>query len=174
MDCKEGTARIIHQIQVLLQSIDPQQYSQPLAVLHGASLGQHFRHIHDFYDCLLEQVADGKIDYTLRRRNPEIEQNPLFAATRFATLLSEVLVLEPDQPLQVRIDFDPEATKEDRSLVVSSVGRELMYAHDHALHHLAIVKIGLQQAFPGFTVPEEIGVAASTLQFRLAQQQKSE
>ncbi|MBK7410731.1 MAG: hypothetical protein IPJ40_23365 [Saprospirales bacterium] len=55
--------------------------------------------------------------------------------------------LDENAALPVQADFIPEE-EAPRPTVQSSVGRELMYAFDHAVHHLAIVKMGLRQAQP--------------------------
>ena len=38
-----------------------------------------------------------------------------------------------------------------------------MFAYDHALHHLAIIKMGLLSAFPQIKVDENMGVSPATL-----------
>ena len=50
--------------------------------------------------------------------------------------------------------------------ISSSVGRELMYAYDHAIHHLAMIKIGMQIDFPMIEISKNLGVAPSTLKYR--------
>ena len=48
----------------------------------------------------------------------------------------------------------------------SSIGRELMYAYDHAIHHLAMVKIGMNVHYPEVSINKDLGVAPSTLKYR--------
>ena len=54
---------------------------------------------------------------------------------------------------------------ENPGVISTSFKRELMYGIDHAIHHLAIVKIGIKYAFPFIKLNPELGIATSTLKF---------
>ena len=41
--------------------------------------------------------------------------------------------------------------------------RKPMYAYDHAVHHLAMIKIGMKEACPAVRVGKNIGAAPSTV-----------
>ena len=168
MNCKEGTIFITRQIKQLLQLISTQAYSKPLVVFNEATLGQHFRHIFDFYDCLLRGIPEGLVDYASRQRNEEMEKDPLFAEMAFQGLGNACRHLEENQLLKVRADFSS-FLEAGRPVVESSVGRELMFAYDHAVHHLALIKIALKETLPDVSVGEELGVAPSTLKHRNGQ-----
>jgi hypothetical protein len=45
----------------------------------------------------------------------------------------------------------------------STWGRELIYLIDHTVHHLAILRIALQENFPAVIIPETFGFTESTL-----------
>jgi hypothetical protein len=79
-------------------------------------------------------------------------------------LIHDIERQKVDLGLKVVADF---STNKDsfRPQVDSSVGRELMYAFDHAIHHIAIIKIGIKAAFPQIQIPQEIGVAPSTIRY---------
>ena len=51
----------------------------------------------------------------------------------------------------------------DGNVISSTVGRELQYLLDHTIHHYAIIAIILKAQ--SITVPEEFGVAPSTLKY---------
>lgn len=165
MDCIQGTQHISRQIAHLLGLIPDEAYSRPLPVFNGSTLGQHFRHIFDFYDCLFRSAPSGEVDYAARRRDSRVESDPQYARSLFGLLEQQVQGLEDAQHIQVRADFStlPGAV---RPFVASSVGRELMFAHDHAIHHLALIRIGLAEALPGLQLDEKLGVAPSTLKYR--------
>jgi hypothetical protein len=55
-----------------------------------------------------------------------------------------------------------------RPMATSSIGRELLYAYDHAVHHLAIIKLGIKAEIPDVEIDSNIGVAASTLRHQLS------
>ena len=165
MDCKEGTRRMAKQISNLLDQIDQASYHKPLAVFKGSSLGQHVRHILDFYTCISKGCANDLIDYSKRQRDARIEQDKNFAKAMLNNLSEEICGLDEAALIQVRADFSTE-TELDRPIVHSSIGREIMFAYDHALHHLAIIKIGIQTAFPNLDLEENLGVAPATVKYR--------
>ena len=168
MDCKTGTKNIISQIVNLLGSLTEEQYARPLPIYNGSTLGQHFRHIFDFYQCLVQDASRGTIDYASRARDPRIEQQPTYAQDAFVRVAEKIDGLEELRSLEVLADFSSDAA-EGRPLLKSTVGRELMFAHDHAVHHIAIIKIGFQQAFPEIPIALEVGVAPSTIKYRKGQ-----
>jgi hypothetical protein len=45
----------------------------------------------------------------------------------------------------------------------SSIGRELAYAHDHSVHHLSIIRMGLQQIGKAVSLDRNLGVAPSSV-----------
>jgi hypothetical protein len=49
--------------------------------------------------------------------------------------------------------------------VNSCVERELVYNIEHAIHHMALIKIGLRAEFSSVIIPDSFGVASSTLRY---------
>ena len=91
--------------QVLLQLSD-EEMARPSDLLFGSSVGQHFRHILEFYECLLAHVREGSFSYDRRQRNLLIETEVTAArasAVRSISLLKElredrVLAMESELP----------------------------------------------------------------------------
>lgn len=165
MNCKEGNKEIIHQINYLLDSIDNQSYTKSLDIFNGSSIGQHFRHILDFYLCLIKGTEDQTIDYAKRDRNALAETSVLYVREAFAQIAADIDHLSEEKKVEVWGDFSKHQDHA-RPLVQSSIGRELMFAHDHAIHHLAIIKIGIRQALPELYIDDTLGVAPSTVKYR--------
>ncbi len=165
MNGNTGTRLILDQIIEVLQQIDGDTYKQPLSLFSGASFGQHFRHIFEFYECLVKGSDIRKIDYALRKRNPLVEQDVHAAMTAFHQLKEPISSLDESRQLIVVSEYST-SSNENRMLVNSSVGRELMYAYDHAIHHLAIIRMGLQTNCPQVSIPSDLGVAPSTVKYR--------
>lgn len=167
MNPKAGTRIITDQIQELLETLEDRTYSQPLSAFNGSSIGQHIRHIIDFYLCLIRGCeADAtNIDYDKRQRNPKIETNTAVAITTLEHIANAVQRMDAHQITTVNSSFT-DSQLEGNSRIPSSVGRELMYAYDHAIHHLAIVKIGMRVHFPDIAINPNLGVAPSTLKYR--------
>lgn len=165
MDCKHGTLLITSQINTLLDLLDEDTYTQCIPLFHGSTIGEHLRHILEFYICLFEGVGQGTIDYNGRKRNKVLSEQINAAKATLKFINATANQLHEDQGLQILNEFCPDAT-EDRGQYFSSVGREMQYAFDHAVHHLAIIRMGIQTSFPHIQVDPELGVAPSTLKFR--------
>ena len=147
MNCRQGNRSMLLQIDDLLSRLEDHMLQEPLSSFNGATIGQHFRHIHDFYDAVLKGIELGAVDYASRVRNPDIESYSKIARRSFDYIRSRMETIDESLPIRVLTDFS-NCTDSDRQQVDSSAGRELMYAFDHAIHHLAIIKMGLQISFP--------------------------
>ncbi|MEO0585411.1 MAG: hypothetical protein AAF135_24570 [Bacteroidota bacterium] len=162
MSLHSVTASLFSDISFVLQRLTPQEYAQPLEVLSNASLGQHTRHILEFFQCLMEQVGKGTIDYDVRQRNKDIEQNPLYAASVMEDLQAQMEKVDVQLPLLLIANYSGDVQNE---AVNTTFGRELVYNIEHCIHHLAIIRIGLKCLKPGLTLPPQFGVAPSTVKY---------
>ena len=161
MNCKKGAITLIDTIVDTMSAIDSDLYHQPLEIYNGSTFGKHFRHIHDFFHCLVHQCPDKEVDYCHRCRDERIENHKDYSIDAFRILQQDLQSLDEDQIITVKADF--ETSEGVRPAVKTSIGREIMYAYDHAVHHLAIVKIGLNANCPHLDLDQNIGVAASTI-----------
>ena len=163
MDINSVAVRALGDAEVYLETIDPEAYARPLDLLSGASIGQHTRHLVEFYQCLVDQADSESINYSKRLRDPMIEQDPKFALEVIRRLSVQVNSMDPETPISLQCSehFDGENVE-----VTSNLGRELLYNIEHTIHHLAIIKIGLAAVAPEFDLPEHFGVAPSTIQHR--------
>lgn len=165
MDFKQGSTQMIKQITGLLQGLTPEQYAKNLDIFNGTTLGQHFRHILDFYLVLLKDYPTGLVDYTLRERDPKLETDPVYANETYLKVMEQVDLLDEHTLLKVKADI-LYCKEGDRPLIPTSIGRELMYAYEHAVHHLAIIRIGIENAFPDLEIAKEVGIAPATIKYR--------
>lgn len=164
MDCREGNQQIIRQITELLDTMNNQIYAKPLEVFKGSSIGQHFRHILDFYLCLIKGVQEGTVDYASRDRNPLAESDVHFIKQAFCNVSQVINQFSEEAPVKVCGDFSIQTAQ--RPELWSSIGRELMFAYDHTLHHLAMIKIGIAAVAPDLQLDHTLGVAPSTMKHR--------
>jgi hypothetical protein len=67
-------------IRLVIRGLDHQEYARKLEVLSGSSVGQHIRHILEFYDCLLQLPPNKVICYDNRKRDRTIELDRSFAS----------------------------------------------------------------------------------------------
>jgi hypothetical protein len=124
-------------------------------------VGPQFRHNLDFVNALLNGIAERRVDYNARQRDPNIETIQAYAVEQ---ILFAVRRLEDfqDDVLHCLISVRSELY-EDR-WHTSSVSRELEFLHSHTVHHHALIAKMLSSA--GHFVGTDIGVAPSTLRFR--------
>jgi uncharacterized damage-inducible protein DinB len=160
---REAISQLVHQVDQLLEQIPQQDYGAPLAEFDGSSLGQHFRHILEFFQCLENGLNSGVIDYAARERNLLYEAHPAVAAQAFADFIVKLEQFESDPVLMVKAEFG----SCDRPVYQSTLGRELLFVYDHAVHHLAIIKIGIRCSFPQWIIDRDLGVSPSTLKARM-------
>ena len=161
----ESNILICSQIQSIIKQCDSKVYTQQIKILSNATIGQHFRHIIEFYIELLNGSSTGTVNYENRQRDLLIETLPEYAVQKLSELISLFtrIDLNSDISLSARFSANEE---EQNSLLKTSVAREFMYAFDHAIHHLAIINIALQTEFPYIEIPENLGVAPSTIRYR--------
>jgi hypothetical protein len=156
---------VLGDLRFYLDIIDPVLYQSPLELLSGSTIGQHTRHIIEFYNCLIEQSfqqTDPVIHYAKRRRDYKIESQPEHALGIVNELCIRLHDLDADQ----HCSLDCSEHGQDGLLVSSTIGRELIYNIEHTIHHLAIVKIALKATLPSLELPEHFGVAPSTIRHR--------
>ncbi len=156
---QERNLDILHQLTGLLECLPTPVYAEPLALLHGHSVGQHVRHVVEFYQCLLAQPAGAAVvNYDTRPRDLRLETDPQAACEALSSAARLLRGHQDDAPLLLE---DGEGGRQQ-----SSFFRELSYLIEHSVHHMAIVKIALNAEFPAFDIPETFGVAHSTLRYR--------
>ena len=165
MKCISGAQQLINQIIQTIEIVTIEDYDKPLAIYNDSTIGGHFRHIYDFFNCIVIQANSTKIDYCNRCRDPRIESDRAYAIAKFIDLGVTLTSLDEDARIVVHADF--ELASGVRPTVKTTIGREVMYAYDHAVHHLAIVKIGIKSIIPDVEIPQGLGVAASTIRHQL-------
>lgn len=159
------TREIIAQLQLFVSQIERAPYAAKLPILQGSSVGQHLRHVIEFYVCLSRQVNTGIINYDDRERNRQLENDLIYTRQILSELSDEVADWHTDQPLQLRAIYGDAAG----TLAPTSLARELVYLIEHAVHHMAIVKMAVAHHLPHIALPASFGVAHSTLQHREAE-----
>lgn len=145
------------ELQDLLFKLTDEQYQHKSEILSGASIGQHLRHVVEFYICLLFGASQQKINYGNRDRNLEIETNRETAVEKIIEIKKQLTTLNLSQRLYLEIESYTMDT---------SIERELLYNLEHSIHHQALIKVGLIEQNIGDLVTDAFGVAPSTLKYR--------
>ncbi|SDH78715.1 hypothetical protein ACQ86K_27600 [Mucilaginibacter sp. P19] len=163
MQLKEPISNLLEQLQYVIDELSPLQYTQPVKLLSQSSIGQHTRHILEFFIELNKGYETGMVDYDKRVRNKAIEADKDFAVTTIRQV--EANVQKPDKQLLLQAEYgEGEAHS---AQVFSNYYRELVYNLEHTVHHMALIRIGVN-AVSDVVIPDEFGVAASTLKYRKA------
>lgn len=163
MSCSRDASKVLFQIVDIINQLSDVAYSMPMDILDGSTLGKHFRHIWGFYQCIAVSRESENLDYAQRAREVQLELSTSSAIEAYKILISDLEHLNDDQAITVISDFHTQDCP--RVQIQSTIGRELMYAYDHAIHHLAIIKIAIKVALPEVKLSESLGVAPSTLRF---------
>jgi hypothetical protein len=143
--------------------IDDQQFSRPLTIFSGSSVGMHARHIIEFYQCLLFQYETGQvINYDKRERDLLLQSNLDYFTLRVNSLIEKLENLDKnklDYPLSITDDCE----HGHADIISSNLARELHYNLEHTIHHAAFIKIGVLTLLPDAEIPKTFGIAPSTL-----------
>ncbi len=152
------------QIKELLRHLNDEQYAMPLAIFSGSSIGQHTRHILEFYTCLLQNVITGVVNYDLRERNLDLENNRQIATNKIDNLCRALSQKMPNSPIVLEADFDTDC--DGFMAIDSSFYRELAYCLEHSIHHQALLKIGIASLNLGHIIDADFGIAPSTIRHK--------
>jgi len=157
-------SQLTHQLNLLknlIESLTPEQYTSQIKHLGEATIGAHSRHIIELLQCAVNGYDIGAADYLNRRRNLLLETDRDFAVITLSELLKGINL--PDKQLTLVTE---EITGPENAVVVNSTFfRELVYNTEHAIHHLALIKVALielQLSFPD----KNFGMAYSTIKYR--------
>lgn len=164
MHLKNASLTIINQLINLNAQLNEDEYSCALDLLSGNSLGKHIRHVVEFFDLLVNTSGSGTINYDKRQHNELLESDINLMDLKLVEIRDKIpaLRLGADLVLEVSYDTDdPECVK-----MKSSVDRELAYNIEHAIHHMAILKIAVQTVYPKVELPANFGIAYSTIRYQ--------
>lgn len=160
MEIKNTSAQVVHQLIDLLKKLNDEQYSQPITILSGNSIGKHVRHIIELYFELLCGYEIDIVNYDDRDRDISIETEVDYAIVKLEQII-EWTHDKKDKSLRVVVDYSIETKVNE--VVNSSFKRELAYNIEHAIHHMAIIKIAIENSFSEIILDRSFGVAPSTI-----------
>ena len=151
---------VLEQGEALLTGLSDAQYAD--AIAGGPSIGAHYRHSLEHFKILFEAVQGSCIDYDRRERDSRLEGERLVAlkTTRdFRDTARFLATLPAERPIDVASKISYASA--DACVAPSTIGREIMYAVSHAIHHHAL--IGMICGLHKIPLPPEFGVAPSTI-----------
>lgn len=154
--------RWLRQALALLDRLGDEVFATSPAGLAPHRVGAHFRHILDFYECFLDGVEAGCVDYDSRKRDESVERNRSSARAKIRSIMGRLQTLDcQDGPLAVRIEGG-----DGNARLSSSIGRELQALSSHTIHHFALIAVTLR--LHDVEVDAEFGMSPSTLRYLAA------
>ena len=158
--------KVLHDLKDLLFQMDVDSFCHKNKTLFGGSIGEHFRHIIEFYLCCLSQKDSENVNYDVRKRDKQLEIDINVGIATIDTLLGTLNQLEAhdDKPILMKNCMDDE--KEKNSGIKTSFFRELIYCMDHCIHHQSLIKIALLEQNLMHYINPNFGVAFSTQIYR--------
>lgn len=161
-----SSLNILGQLEAVFGSIGHSDFSRPVKALGGATLGQHLRHTIEFFICLEDGFHNGTVNYDKRAHDRRIETDRSVALLAIRSIRRFVTMNDLDKRLALEFCYDVNGQTTER--VETNYSRELAYNIEHAIHHMAIMKIGLREIDPGLALPAHFGVASSTIRHQSA------
>jgi uncharacterized damage-inducible protein DinB len=163
MNLTEACSNILSQLTDLLHQIREADFVKPAETLSHSTVGQHLRHTLEFFMCLEHGFKKGLINYDKRAHDKLIESDK-FLALEAIRRISEFVNKLNEKPLKLEVGYDLE--KESYITIDTTATRELVYNIEHAVHHMAIMKIGIKEIASYVELSPDFGIAASTIRYK--------
>lgn len=155
---------LLSQLAQVIDACQEGDFTRPLSELSGSTLGQHIRHTLEFFLCLFDAKNNGVINYDLRKHDTLIETDRKLAKSIINSIKDFLDKHTADFELTFEANYM--TTQEDAIPMKSSFFRELAYNTEHAIHHMALIKVAVIQSLSYIALPENFGVASSTIRYR--------
>jgi hypothetical protein len=164
MEIPKACAQILDQLTAVITAIEEHDYTRSSEILSGSTIGQHIRHTLEFFVCLEAGFEMGIVNYDKRAHDKQIETDKFLALKTLERISTFVQHLDLFKPLQLEVGYDP--VQEEFTTVETNALRELVYNIEHAVHHMALIKIGIRENAAYVKLPADFGIAASTRRYR--------
>ena len=164
MTLHHSASELLDQLKDIIKQISPEDFKTPVEAISGASIGQHIRHTIEFFVCLMDGRNNKVINYDQRKHDVFIETDPKLAISVIEST-QEFLDKEGDD-FTLDLEANYEVSKDATVRIPSSFYRELAYNIEHAIHHMALIKVALTQQFQYVELPQHFGVASSTIRYQ--------
>lgn len=151
----------LNDLSTLIQQLTHEEYSKEFESLFYNSIGSHVRHSLELYECLVRSDASGILNYDNRKRSSELEKIPFVALAKIHWIQESLDKLSLEKEIQMK-----QTLGDFKQKITSNFKRELLYNIEHTVHHMAIIRIGVQSFLPNLTFPSTFGIAYSTLLYR--------
>ncbi len=150
-------------LEQLLSRISDEQYTRQIEHLGKAAIGGHTRHIIELLQCAINGYETGVIDYGNRKRDLRLETDRVLAQVTIKQLQAGIRLADKI----VKLHPDDNGEGAGMQEVTTTFYREIVYNAEHAIHHLALIKVALIEM--GLDVTgSDFGMAYSTIKYKAA------
>lgn len=164
MQLQQISVDILKQLIAISNQLHDEAFRQPLDILSKNSIGKHIRHIIEFYDLMMVGNTSGSVDYDKRSHDKVLEDNRIMAIEKMNALSHEIASIAEDKAIIMTANY---SLLENEPLNIdTTLFRELQYNIEHAVHHMAIIKIALISNFAEVGIPSNFGIAHSTIKYQ--------
>ncbi|MBL7874421.1 MAG: hypothetical protein JNL53_02080 [Cyclobacteriaceae bacterium] len=160
----EAASTILTQLTNVVSTIKEEDFYKPSVALSNSTIGQHLRHTLEFFICLEQGYELGVVNYDKRIHNKAMENDKHIALHTLYQIKEFVTANQVDKPLSLEVGYKPDS--EETIAITTNYLRELTYNIEHAVHHMAIMKIGIREVAEYIPLPSDFGVAVSTLRYK--------
>ena len=155
---------ILTQLSDVVNQITEEDFRKPSTALSNSTVGQHLRHTLEFFICLEQGYELGIVNYDKRIHNKAMENDKHIALHTISQIQDFVTNNQRDIVLKLEVGYQPD--RDEVVTIDTNYLRELTYNIEHAVHHMAIMKIGIREVAGYVTLPTGFGVAVSTLRYK--------
>ena len=143
----------------LLNTLSDEQYSQGHRPAFQSTIGAHFRHFLEHYQCFFDQLESDVICYDTRQRDASLEQSKQHAVTIIDSILKKLHELNEAQASRQLLLKDEQID----APISSNIQRELLFLQSHTVHHFAMIAAMARSI--GVELAPDFGVAIQTRNF---------
>ena len=143
----------------LLLLLNDRQYNKKIVFLGNASIGGHTRHIIELLKCVTDGYNLGKVDYLNRVRDLSLETDKISATAQLTEMTDQVT--KNDRKMRLVTETYEEGLM---NVVETTYFREIVYNTEHAIHHLALIRVALREMKLDI-VDDDFGMAYSTIKY---------
>jgi hypothetical protein len=163
MNLRNSCFGILTQLADLVTQINEHDFARPAETLSNSTIGQHIRHTLEFFLCFEHGYGNGVINYDKRAHDKLIETDKYIALSAIDRIMRFIATFV-DKPLKLEVGYD--LVTEDFVTIETNATRELVYNIEHAVHHMAIMKIGIREIASYIKLAPDFGIAASTIRYK--------
>jgi len=163
MNLRHACSGILTQLTDLVTQISEHDFTRPAETLSNSTIGQHVRHTLEFFLCFENGYSSGVINYDKRAHDKLIESDKYIALSAINRIRNFIATFV-EKPLKLEVGYD--LMSDDFVTIETTATRELVYNIEHAVHHMAIMKIGMREIASYIRLSPDFGVAASTIRYK--------